>query len=421
MTNPTIDAMVDILAKSVAGIAESEDRGQLLEQTFNEFRAALAPEMEKMASDYVGYGLAKRDESLFKGLGTVGRVADLVGMVSDHIDDIKAGGSDGDDEEDMDPASDDVSEFLDHMLAFGELALRSSVNEHVDMTDPDDADEEIAKGMNIIAVPNAEAPEDDEAAILVKSWLPQELAQFATDPGGIHQMAVERAALLMLGAGVPEAALSKMFAGGTLAKADPTQDPTQDPSYDPSQDPSQDGQDDGQGGADGDDPLDVLGRLLAASMIQLDHIQQMIAGGGATPGVPDQAPAEDPAADPSADPAADPSQDPTMAKPPQKPVAKMESPEEAALAKRAADLEEKLAGTQDLLKKALAQPLAVKGMLHGNATLSKAADGNGSEDELSKFADELDRATTPEARSLLLSKAAFKFPGVDLRSLALSK
>ena len=161
MTNPTIDAMVDTLAKSVAGIAVSDDRDALLAQTFSEFKAALAPEMEKLATDYVEVGLAKRDEPMFKGLGTVGRVADLVGMVSDRIDSIKSGGSEHDDEEDMDPASEDVSDFLDHMLAFGELALRSSVNEHVDLTDPEDAEEEVAKGMNIIAVPNAEAPDDE--------------------------------------------------------------------------------------------------------------------------------------------------------------------------------------------------------------------------------------------------------------------
>ena len=235
-------------------------------------------------------------------------------------------------------------------------------------------------------------------------------------------MAVERAASLMLGAGIPEAALSKLFAGdNSLAKAAPGQDPTQDPGQDPSMDDGQDPSQDGS--ADGDDPLDVLGRLLAASMIQLDHIQQMIAGGGTDPSQGNASPDDEQQEDPTQpDPDdTDPSQDVAPSAVPPKPVAKLESPEEVALAKRAADLEEKLAGTQELLKKALATPLAAKGMIRANSGLSKSADGGGAEDELTKFADELDAATTPEARSLLLNKAAFKFPGIDLRPFALSK
>ena len=137
-----IEAMTGTLSKSVADIIEAnpENRDELLAKTFGEFQAALEAEvvgeLEKLAPE----------EPLFKGLGAVGKIANLVSYVSREVSNIQSGKEWSGQEKlpaDADPASDGVAELLDHMVAVGELALRAAVNEHVDIADDDD-DEEAA-------------------------------------------------------------------------------------------------------------------------------------------------------------------------------------------------------------------------------------------------------------------------------------
>ncbi len=435
--------MFETLEKSVVAITSSDsaDRPGLLERTFAEFREAIEPELEKAVGDAAGAVLDQHvaehpeafEEPMFKGLGTVSRVANLVSMMANAIKRIDEGKEYSSDT-DADPASDEVMALLEHALAAAELALRSAVNDHVDVVhDGDEPDED----MNYVTVPNAEAPDDENAALILKTTLPGELAKFACDPAGLSIAAVELGSGLLLLAGVGEDTLGKLFEpDGSLAKSAP---PSADPNADPNADPAAAGDPN-----DLEAQVEIMGRIMAAGLMQVDHIMQMLGASDPSMGADDGTdPNADPSADPNADPAAggddgtDPGQAPPKEDtPPAKkgPPAVSKASEADDLRKIVADLEARL-GTpnpeveqlrksigslQGQLQTLAKSPAPAKAVLAGAASLSKAADSGGTEafeDVLSKIASDYDAARTEDQRTQILLKAAIKLPGVDLSAL----
>lgn len=286
-----LNKMLETLRSSVVGIVNSDagNRAELVEKSFGEFNSAIEPVLQKFAEEAAVAGaeeLVKAapegifEEPLFKGLGCVGRVADLVAMLARQVATIKDGKDkwQGDDAE-ADPASEEVSELLDHAVAMGELALRAAVNEHVDIAmEGDEADD----SLNFVKCANAEDPTNEAAQLVLKTHLPQELAKFACDPGMLDMEIVQRGTTLLLEGGVEEGHLAKVFEleGETLAKgADDMLPP--DGGTDPNAQP-----DDGSGAADPNDPLaqlEIAGRIMAAGMMQIEHCMQLLEGSAGAP------------------------------------------------------------------------------------------------------------------------------------------
>lgn len=463
-----VPQMMQTLKKSVVEIALAggENVEALLTKSFGEFEEAFAPELGKAvvsgAEEIAAEALAKSaefEEPLYKGLGAVGRIANLLSMTAGSVKRIEDGVDYASSSEDADVPPDHVLMLLHHAIGAIELALRAAVNEHVE---PVGDDEEPEDGYNYVHVGNVEDP-DDDAGMVVKCALPEALAKMATDPGAISIAAVQAGSALLLEAGVSEAQLSKAFdiaePGGRLAKAvdpnDPNADPSADPNADPSQDPGAQGPSQDAGGFDLMAQLEILGRINAAGFMQLDHIIQNVqaltgaapADGGADMGM-------DPGADPNADAGAVPpggddaaqqapapggdgadagappqEQDEPADKPPVKKsveaeelqklrdqVATLEKRTDPALVETRAQLTE----LQGKLAKLSAEPAPFKGVARV-MPLSKEADSGGEgDDDLKKMASELDRATTPEAKNQVLLKMAFRYPGADLTQLAKS-
>jgi hypothetical protein len=270
--NHTIEAMVDTLRKSVTSIAASNaaNRDDLLAKSFDEFRAALGGEIEGQLAK----AAPKAEEPLFKGLGGVGRVANLVGTLASQISTIQNGyeswqGRDGNPPSDADPASPELVEHLEDLLAHAEGILRVAVNEHCEPLDDGDNGD----GYHVVMVPMS----DGGGEVAVKTDLPTDLAKYATDPDGIDVFFADMAFSTLARAGVDTEALSKALAGGDLAKdasmmgaAQPT------PADAGAAQPGDDGT--GADGTDGGDPLDTLARLAALMMIQVDYLKQMVDG-----------------------------------------------------------------------------------------------------------------------------------------------
>lgn len=454
----TFEKMVGTLHKSVTDIvaAAPENRDELLATSFAEFEAAVAPELHKAVVEETGEALAKfvtenggqAQEPLFKGLGSVGRIANLVSTVARMAKDIQDGT--GYDNE-GDAASDEVASLLDHMVAVGELALRAAVNDHVEVADPDEA---VDDDLSYVSVPNAEAPDDDSASMVLKTVLPMELAKFACDPAGIALAIMELGSGLLLDVGVPQETLSKLFevdSADVLAKdAGGVPQP-------------QDGGDQAQAGADPNDlgaQLEIMGRIVAAALMQVDHVMQIVEGGssagsmdGQDPGMDDgsadagadgadagtdadgadaDAEGDDAAAAPdaSAPPAGGDDSKPADGDAPEKkknPFAKsgdllandlrkQMDDMKAEMAKMASAPNPQIAELQAQITRLSAQPQAPKGVVQATG-LSKVADVRGSEDPVQKLADEFDACRTDEQRNQLMLKAAFKYPGVDFSVL----
>lgn len=468
--------MISTLHKSIGDIvtAAPENRDELIKISFGEFEQAMGSELAKAVEDGTEEELAKLDlggddeEPMFKGLGCVGRVAELMSRVAEQIKRITEGKSYSSDD-DNDPASEQVAALLEHMLQIGELALRAAVNEHVD---PVGDDEDAEDGMNYVEVPNAEDP-SDAASMVVKTVLPMELAKFACDPASLTLAAVEHGAGLMLLAGVPEETLGKLFGiDSGFARAGFRSDVlSKDAGMQPG---AQDlgGQDMSE--PQGTDPNDlvaqveILGRIAAASLMQVDHVMTLLGAqggddgagmdqGGAGQGGVDDAggamgqgdgstAADDPTAaaqaappdgtDPAASGDATAAPDTTAAPDPKKkpfgkdaPVGGLAKadPEVAALRGQIATMQQqmtKLSGDNPELiqlrrqvDQMSRQPAPAKGVVQVTG-LSKAADAGGDgNDDLAKIASDYDRCRTDDDRRRVLLKAAIKFPGMDLSEL----
>ena len=288
---------VDTLRTSVTSItaqAAPDQRDRLIEQSLGEFADALRKsygEAEELAKAE-GLGGRHEEDPLLKGLGCVGRIAQLVQTLSEQTKNIiegrslyaYAGANDKDAPKPDDPASEEVAQYLNGMLRLGEMALRTAVNEHVEPADDDEAPE----GMRLVLVPNAEDPGDERLAVVVKTTLPEDLAKFATDPGMMDEAMIEFAAILMANSGVDAGSLEKFLGGGGLAKAFGEED--QEEGAEP------EGEEGNEAGMEqDDDPLDAIGRLGAAIVIQVGALQDMLSGGagdaeGAQPAGPARRP-----------------------------------------------------------------------------------------------------------------------------------
>lgn len=453
-----IPQMVSVLLKSVQDIvsANPSDRDELLTKSFQEFETALVPELATAVEAGVEELMTKRapeaEEPMFKGLGTVGRVANLLSIVANKVQCI-VDGKDYESDNSDDTPSDTVAGLLHHVVDVTDLALRAAVNEHVD---PVGDDEEHDPDFHYVHIGNVEDP-DDEAGMVVKTALPLELAKFATDPAGISMAAVEMGSGLLLEAGVSQDALVKMFdpaPGGELRKDAGV------PGAPP--DASQQGMAPQPQGFDLMGQLEIAGRIGAAMLMQIDHIMQNVDGTDAGPAdgagpmdVTQQAqgdgagaPPPDASAQPG--PADDGSKPQSSAPggssgaddagedgvpPKKKPVEKVAGNAEVQrLTKRIEEMEkvagqpsaelvetrQQLADMEKRLKEVSAQPLPPKGVLR-TVSLEKGASIGAEDPALAKMASEIDaaRASNDAAKlNQVLLKAAIKLgPSVDLSAL----
>lgn len=269
MTDHTIAAMVDTLRMSVTTIngSNSADRDTLLAKSFDEFKAALSGEVENALAK------AAPEEPLYKGLGCIGRVCNLVGSLASQIETIQRGydswssGKDGGPPDNADPASPELVAHLEDLLAHAECLMRIAVNEHCEpMEDGDDG-----HGMHVVMVP----VHDGGGEVAVKTYLPTDLAKFATDPAAIESMLVDVGFGVLENAGVDTEMLGKALSGEGLAKDAGLMGGAQATPGDPSA-PDAGGADIGD--LDNADPLDVLARLNALSMIVIDQLKQAVDG-----------------------------------------------------------------------------------------------------------------------------------------------
>jgi hypothetical protein len=295
----TIAQMVDTLKASVSEIIDAgvPNRAELLEKSYDEFAVALNGELEKAvaaASEPLAGVSDVGEEPLFKGLGVVGRVASLVSYIASQVKNIQDGvdyqGQTAKD--DADKPSDEVTMYLGHALSFAELAMRAAVNEHVDIAEPGDDDDDAS----FMVLKSFDGSED----FRVKTLLPAELAKFAIDPSHLDAANLNIASAILTEFGVEQDALSKLFEPANenaLRKAAPGATVTADPNADAT--PANGGDTTDAGDGSDQDPmgmLNLLGRLLAAAMIQLQSFMDAVGGGDA---------GDDTGADPNADPNAD--------------------------------------------------------------------------------------------------------------------
>lgn len=423
MTENTIEAMVEMLSKSVAAIVkDSSDTGNrdaLLSKSFAEFSDALSEQIEgalaKMAP--------AAEEPLFKGLGAVGRIANLVSTLANNVRDIQNGydswqlGPNNAIPANADPASPEVVEHLEDLLAHSEMILRCAVNEHCE---PMDDGEDPGHHMVVMV------PMGDGGEMAVKCDLPEDLAKFATDPAAIADMLADHSFSLLEKAGVDSDSLSKAIAGEGLAKdfggggAAPNDGSGADNSALPE-------------GMGDEDPLTTLGRLAALMMIQIDYIQQEVNGTNE----PTDPTGEDAGTDPT-DAGGSPGTDPNAAPAATPPVTKAEGVDDLAkiaasmddetLAKvlkskgididhltKMADENARLRAENEefdaLAKTVLAQPAAPKAPLYVSGTIAK-----GAEDAIAPQQEEQDLSKLdPTSRAVELMKRQHKTSGTPVR------
>ncbi|WP_029313219.1 hypothetical protein [Acidiphilium angustum] len=289
-----IAAMVGTLQKSVDQIVSSSspNRDDLLKQTFAEFQAEMVkgvPDAEAIETGVLNKLEAEGalDIPLFKGMGAVGAIANMVSSLTDKIRCIQDGLDYPGQEtpgKNSDPASPAVAEMLEHLLVMAELVLRAAVNEHVSPLGDDEDADHIGDGMHLVLIPSADHPDSAEHAIVGKSVLVDDLRKFATDPAALANSALETGMALFDLAGIDTDTLGKALEGGDLSKAFPPGAAAAGGAPDTGS-----GADGGAGDATADaggalpdqsneNPLEVLGRILALAMVQLDHIQQMVDG-----------------------------------------------------------------------------------------------------------------------------------------------
>ena len=444
MSKLNLEAMLGALQKSVGEINQvgGDNRDELLAKSFKEFGEAVEAEVAGVLAK-----AAPAEEVLYKDLGTVGHVARLVHHMGQHASALEKSGAE---------VSPEVGTLLDQCMAFGHLALHKAVNEHCEPAEEDllKPNAVLPDGVSLIGVPIAD---DHENQVVVKTTLPEDLAKLAVDPATIAERAVELSIEGLQFAGVPDQALTKIFGdGGELAKAFPPAKKKPDggdksgdaPVSEPG--PSQDnsagsgnagdaGGSDADGGVanidggtadfdtSGDDPFTVMQRILAAAMIQMQYIIELVEGDGDG----SEGGASDTGTDPNAQPSPAPSgvtkatglsglakrmangghRDGTAAAP-------AEDPRVATLLTTVEKLVgnvEKLTGGQDELgktviamgdglKKILDLPLPAKGV--SNTAHVQAAGVGPSDAELQKVWDGMSQ----EDRALILVRAAQKNP-----------
>lgn len=451
MPDATLQAMVDTLSRSVTDIvgAGGDDRDELLAKSFTEFTEALTKAVGDEQEAAVTEALAKMApedaDPLFKGLGTVGRIGNLVSRLSNDIAAIKDGkdwygitppaGS----PETTDKPSEEVEAYLDYCLAGAELAMRAAVNEHVEILTDDDPPE----GMQELVVKSA-----DGADIRVKTALPEELAKFATHPDVLDQAMLDQACGVLLAVGVEEAALNKLFepeGDDKLTKLDPNMAAGAGGGVPP-----------GEGAEGEEEPTDmigalhIVGRCIAAALVQLDGVLGQLQGDVGTMGHnggPPMEGAEDGAEQTAADEGAEQGGSETGAEAGQGDDASKEEPAAGGdgesdedkkkknpfaksaptgtLAKVApsdpavVELQKQVTGLTATLEKLMALPQVPRAVLGQGGKLEKAVDNGGDPDAMTAeaIADVLEKIDDPVAKAEAIYKIQRRVPP----SVALAK
>lgn len=262
----TLVKMVNTLKGSVDGIlaAQPENAQELLAKSFKEFADILVgavgeqvEALEKRATDAATPLTGVAEGALFTGLGPVGEVANLLSLMDERIDAIRTGAIGGKGLAKAAPANDAVLGLLERSAHLADLALRAAVYEHLEVTDDRNAANVMLKSA------------DGAEQIMLRCSLPEALAKFATDPNAIDDAELEDAVNTLIGFGVSEAALVKALSGGGLAKFDGMEEAADT---------------DGDGQASLQEQLVLVGRLIAAAMLQLNGAME---GGGMAPGAID--------------------------------------------------------------------------------------------------------------------------------------
>ncbi len=281
--------MLEVLEKSVLGIVASEEhdgtpREDLLRKSFAEFgehlNGVLAKDGATVADEVANEILGQLDDP---DVAIPARVAALGHYIGERVDLLLKDGTDAVGATQLTPT---VASILSTLAELGNIATRASVNDHVR---PLQKGENTGDGTFKMAL-------QDGAEILIQTDLEDDLARYATDPAiladalaqnGLNTLALatgERPAALAKRLVQGDSSLAKRFPSAVGAASGQAPGPAGNDVSGASPAPGNDGTDDGSG--DGTDdgqnesPLDILGRLLAAAMIQLDHIQQMVEGGG---------------------------------------------------------------------------------------------------------------------------------------------
>lgn len=169
-----ITGLVDTLKASVIEIAASspENREALLIKSFSEFQGSLERGLD------VRYG--PDPEVLEKGLNHISSFASALNRANQVVEAIKTGRPsymlDGDSNTPPEQLPEETIDELDHWITVGVLALRSMVNNSVELP-ADEADLERAeRAGQLVKI------ETDAGEIFAKTSLPETLRKFLTDP-----------------------------------------------------------------------------------------------------------------------------------------------------------------------------------------------------------------------------------------------
>jgi len=427
MPDATLQAMVDTLSRSVTDIvgAGGDDRDELLAKSFTEFTDALteaiSDEQEAVVADALAKMAPEEADPLFKGMGTVGRIANMVSRLAADIAAIKEGkewygnAAPGGGKEATDTPSEEVEAYLDYCLAGAELAMRAAVNEHVDILTDDDPPD----GMQELVVKSA-----DGADVRLMTALPEELAKFATHPDVLDQAMLDQACGVLLAVGVEEAALNKLFepdGDDKLSKLDPSMTGGAGGGA-----PGGQGAPDDEAAEGEEEPTDmigalhIVGRCLSAALIQLDGVLGQLQGGdaGADPAAtgddPDQMAGAEQGAEQDQGDGAD-KEEPTAGadgeseedKKKKNPFAK--AAPTGTLAKRdpaVTELQRQVTSLTATLEKVMGLPQVPKAVLGKGGKLEKQVDTGGDPDAMTEeaIADTLEKMTDPNDRAVALYK-----------------
>jgi hypothetical protein len=164
-----VSGLVGTLFDSVAGIvaSASPDSSELLSKSFEQFGEALAQQLD------VEYG--PDPEPLAKGLNHVAAFASALSKMDASVEAIKSGQPIF--EDDNEPVVASTMAALDRFVGHGVILLKQMVNDTADLPEDEEDLERAEQAGELIKVESEFGGE-----MLVKSELPEDLAQYLTDP-----------------------------------------------------------------------------------------------------------------------------------------------------------------------------------------------------------------------------------------------
>jgi hypothetical protein len=411
----SLTEMVALLKKSVDDVvaADPGERDQLLAKSFEEFTEAATAQVEAEVAGALEKA-APAEEHFFPDCGVPGEIGDLLAKFAGRVELLK----DADAGQTM---SGVVQSYLDQARFCMDMALRHAVNDEVEPLGEDEDPDNLPEGVELILVPNAEYPDDEDAAIAVKSVLPGELAKFATDPASLLQNAVDLGLTMLEQGGIAPEELAKAFEVMDLRKAAPpgADDVAAAAGGNPGAGDPGDATADAGGALpsspDDSNPIQVLGRMLALCLVQCDHIAQMIDGTDGSPAAGTES--DDPGTDDQGQ-VGDTStgSDPAQKAAPSGELEKADGGSQLAkMQAENAELRRELDGIGDLVKGLMAQPEPVKGVISNSVAVTKGADSSLAKGEMTD--GDLEKALSamsPEQRAEAKIRAAMMLPAVVL-------